>query len=141
MEDKKDKKDSKTNGKANGTSLVFAKEETIILTDEERKEVKGGITQLIIKTVAPKEGSTSPVTHYIQPVVNTQEIGEVTIPRSYQLMLRVRPPQVQDETDKSKWSNDPHFPAKLAENETCNAIGKVVGKHLMAPLVEPAKEA
>jgi len=112
-----------TNNNGNGNGPVFDQVQTVKL-----EKPIAGITALKIKHLIPKEGSNSPVSHYITPVV-TGEFGETELPRSFQFMARVRPPQVQDENTK-EWANDPSFPEKLRTPETLRAISDAVVKAL-----------
>ena len=111
------------NGSDGKTAQVYERTEMIELT----KKIGDEIVALELKKLAPKEGKSSPVLFNVTPIV---EVAGSRIPlgRSFQVLFRVRPPQVQGE-DK-KWTDDPNFPAKLKEADVLKEISAVLVSHI-----------
>jgi hypothetical protein len=77
------------------------------------------IVALEVRKLAPQEGKNSPVTHWVTPIVEVAG-SRMPLGRNFQVLFRVRAPQVQGE-DK-KWTDDPNFPAKLKDPEVLKQI-------------------
>jgi len=98
-----------------------------------------GVSKIIIKRRAPKDGSKNVVKYDVQPVLKLEGGGEIPLNRSLQVLFRtpvyVRPPQVQDENTK-EWSTDPTFPAKFTEKEFTRALEHEVAAALKLQVKE-----
>ena len=112
---------------ANGSETKQVIERTEIITLSKEAQEKTGILKLELKKIAHQEGKNSPVTHWATPIVEVAG-SEMPLGRSFQVMFRVRPPQVQSE-DK-KWSDDPKFPEKMRSPETLKVLGAELQAHI-----------
>ena len=112
---------------ATGNENKQVVESTQVITLSREAQEKTGILKLEVKKLAHQEGKNSPVTHWVTPIVEVAG-SEMPLGRSFQVMFRVRPPQVQGE-DK-KWTDDPKFPEKMRSAETLKILGAELQVHI-----------
>ena len=108
----------------NSNGVVYDKEKEVVF-----EKPISGITKAIIRHLAPKDGSNTPVFAHVKLYTKVEGLGDVPVSdRNAQILFRLRAPQVLDE-ETQKWVDDPNYPEALRDREVLNAIQHELMQH------------